>query len=234
MSEAIEPEVIEGLKDLGSATIFNAIVELTGGSVGRTGLKDYTGPEIRCLLPDLGATVGFAFTCELTTSDPNNESVPWDDYFEALDRTQGPVVAVLKDVSRRVGRGVSFGNEMAATHRMLGVTGVVVDGTVRDLAGIREEGLPIWARGLVAGHGATNLVRVNPPVTVADLHIGSGDLLVMDLMGVVKVPAGISPVEVLSRGREVNAREAEYRALVGRRGTTLQEARDWRRRRGVL
>ena len=234
MSEAMTQETIEGLKDLGSATIFNAIVELAGGSVGRTGLEVYTGPEIRCLLPELGATAGYALTCELTTSDPDTEGVPWDDYYEALHRTQGPVVAVLKDISRRVGRGASFGDEMAATHRMLGVTGVVVDGTVRDLAGIQEEGLPIWARGLVVGHGAFNLVRVNPPVTVADLDINSGDLLVLDLGGVVKVPAGISPVEVLSRGREVSAREAEYRALVGRPGATLQEVRDWRSRRGVL
>ena len=114
------------------------------------------------------------------------------------------------------------------------VTGGVVDGTVRDLVGIREEGLPVWARGLVAGHGVMNLVRVSQPVTVAELEVGTGDLLVLDLEGAVKVPADISPSEVLSKGREVNAREAEYRARVGRADATLGGARAWRSKRRVL
>ena len=232
--ERITSETIEGLKELGSATVFNAIVEVTGGVVGRVGLEVYTGPEIRCLLPDLGTAVGYAFTCELTTSDPGVERTPWDDYYEALDQAEGPVIAVLKDVSRRVGRGAAFGDEMAATHRMLGVAGVVVDGTVRDLVGIRDEGLPIWARGQVAGHGVNNIVRVNQPVTVAELEIGTGDLLFADLEGAVKVPAGVSPSEVLTKGREISARESEYRALVGRADATLEETRAWRRKRRVL
>ena len=34
---------------------------------------------------------------------------------------------------------------MAATHKHLGVTGIVVDGSIHDLAGIERVGLPAWA-----------------------------------------------------------------------------------------
>ena len=234
MSERIAADTIEGLKALGTATLCNAITEVTGGIVGQADLEVYTGPEIRCLLPDLGATAGYTVICELTTSDPAVARIPLDDYYDALDQAEGPLVAVLKDISRRVGRGAAFGDEMAANHRMLGVTGVVVDGTVRDLAGIQGEGLPVWARGVAAGHGVFNLVRVNQPVTVAELDVSTGDLLVLDAEGVVKVPNGISPSEVLSRGHQITVREAEYRALARRPGATLEETRAWRSKRGVF
>ena len=52
--------------------------------------------------------------------------------------------------------------------------------------------------------------------------------------GVVKVPARISPEEVLSKGREVSKREAEYRALVRRPGATLEDAQAWKSSRGLM
>ena len=234
LPESVTPDTIEGLKALGTATVCNAIVELTGGTTGRADLEVYTGPEIRCLLPDLGPAVGYALTCEITTSDPDVSGIPWDDYYEALDKAEGPTIAVFKDISRRVGRGASFGDEMAANHRMLGVVGAIVDGTVRDLAGIHGEGLPVWARGVVAGHGVFNLVRVNRPVTVAELQISPGDLLVADTAGAVKIPVEIGAVEVVAKGREIGKREAEYRALVRRPGATLAEARAWKNSRGLF
>lgn len=204
-------QVIEDLKKFSTATIFNAVVGITGGLAKESGLDLYSGPEIRCLLPDLGSTVGFAVTCELTTSDPDTCSAPWKNYYGMLDQTNGPIISVFKDISLSVGRGASFGDEMAATHKMLGVKGVVVDGTVRDLKGIQDQGLPVWASGLVPGHGLFNLKSINKSVTVAGLQINPGDLLVLDTDGVVKIPATIDPKEIVIKGNEVMAREAEYR-----------------------
>jgi regulator of RNase E activity RraA len=42
----------------------------------------------------------------------------------------------------------------ARQHRKNGVVGAVIDGTVRDLGGIRRVGLPILAWGTTPGHGA--------------------------------------------------------------------------------
>jgi len=82
---------------------------------------------------------------------------------------------------------------MARQHRLNGVTGAVVDGTVRDLGGIRRVGLPIlgWGKGTppslhaslrfppsrvwrgvcaVPGHGPFACGRINVPVTVGDVR----------------------------------------------------------------
>ena len=55
------------------------------------------------------------------------------------------------DVDSRPGRGASFGDGMATLHQRLGVVGALVEGTVRDLVGIRNVGMPVWGVGVDAG-----------------------------------------------------------------------------------
>ena len=96
--------------------------------------------------------------------------------------------AVMKDVDSRPGRGASFGDGMARLHQRLGAVGAVVDGTVRDLEGIRRVGLPIFAWGTVPGHGVFNATRVNAPITVGSVRIRPGDLIFGDGDGCVRIP----------------------------------------------
>ncbi len=231
-------EVLNGLKEFDSATVFNAVVESMGATQGGSELegkggipKNYTGPEIRCLLPELGSAIGYAVTSELTTNDPDSARIPWDDYYDALEETEAPIVAVMKDVDTRPGRGASFGDGMAAVHKMLGVTGVIVDGSVRDLAGIKAVGLPMWGTGLVPGHGVFTLIRFNSPITVGQLLIYPGDLLVADRDGCTKIPAGHDPAVVLDKAREIRDREAEMHQLFKDPDLTLADFRAWREKR---
>ena len=91
-------------------------------------------------------------------------------------------------LTSRPGRGACFGDGMATIHKRLGVIGVIVEGTVRDLAGIRQVGLPIWAWGTVPGHGIFNVTRFDRPVTVGQLRIRPGDLILADSDGCVQIP----------------------------------------------
>lgn len=211
-------DVLDGLKELGSATIYNAVVYNMGGTPDGLERKveggqpeNYTGPEIRCLLPELGPVAGYAVTAELTTNDPNSAGIPWDEYHEALENEVSPIIAVMKDVDSRPGRGAAFGDEMAARYKALGVVGAIVEGSVRDLDGIRHAGVPIWGTGRVPGHGVFTLVRVNAPVTVGRLQIKHRDLLIADSDGCIKIPERQDPQDVLRHGREVQARERERR-----------------------
>ena len=111
----------------------------------------YTDKTIKCLLPELGSIVGKAITAEVTTNDPDSKSIPWDEYYSTLENSANPIISVIKDVDSNPGRGACFGDGMAYGHKMLGVEGAIVDGTIRDLDGIKEAGLPIWANGLVPG-----------------------------------------------------------------------------------
>ncbi|MEZ4660480.1 MAG: hypothetical protein R2911_23230 [Caldilineaceae bacterium] len=198
----VNQATIDGLRALDSATVFNALVR-HGGLPN----EEYTDHTIRCLLPALGAVVGYAVTAEVTTNDPDTAALDWPDYYEVLEAAQGPLVAVLKDVDGRPGRGASFGDGMATLHKRLGVVGAIVDGTVRDLAGIERVGLPIWAWGTVPGHGVFNVTRINTPVTVGQLRIRPGDLIMADSDGCVRIPNAEADA-ILRLAHEIRALEA--------------------------
>jgi regulator of RNase E activity RraA len=155
-------EIIAELARFDTPTVFNALVE-------RMGLpnEEYTDHHIRALLPESGCVVGYAATLKVTTNDGDAPGLDWLDYYAYLEAQPGPLVAVLKDVDSRPGRGASFGDGMARVHQRLGVVGVLVEGTVRDLAGIRQVGLPVWAWGTVPGHG---VFRASQPLR----HPGDG------------------------------------------------------------
>jgi regulator of RNase E activity RraA len=214
--EAATNEIIDGFKELDSATVFNAVVQHLGGwkpASGPDALGNqpdyYTGPEMRCLLPELGCAVGYAVTAELTTNDPDSAGIPWDEYYQALEDAESPIIAVLKDVDSRPGRGACFGDGMAARHISLGATGAVVEGSVRDLAGIGGLGFPVWGTGLVPGHGVFTMLRINIPVTVAQLRVLPGELLIADTDGCTRVPSGLDLAEILRLARGIRDREAE-------------------------
>ena len=229
-------EVFEGLKELDTATIFNAVIEARGASQGGKELQDkggvpvnYTAPGMACLLPEHGMAIGYAVTCELTTHDPDGPEIPWHDYYDFLDQSPGPMVTIMKDVDTVAGRGASLGDGMAAVHKHLGVTGIIVDGSVRDLAGIDRVGLPVWGTGLTPGHGVLSLVRHNEPITINQLLVHPGEIVAADRDGVVKIAAGDDPVRVLEKGREVLKRESSYHGIFADPDLTWEGIKEYQR-----
>lgn len=219
----VDPAVLEDLAQFDSPTVFNALVQL-GGLPN----EEYTDHTIRCLLPELGSVVGYAVTAEITTNDPDSESLPWNDYYEWLDGLEGPLVTVMKDVDSRPGRGASFGDGMAGLHRRLGVVGAIVDGTVRDVPGIGRVGLPIWAWGAVPGHGVFHLVRFGESTTVGQLRVHTGDLIFADADGCVRIPV-TQALEVATAAAEVRRMEADIHGFVRSDDFSLAK---WKARHG--
>ena len=195
-------EQIAALKRYDSATIFNAVAL----KLGLPNL-DYTDHTIRCLMPDMGLVAGFAVTAEVTTNDEDSTALEWIDYYDYLGSQQGPLIAVFQDLDTSPGRGACIGDGMARVHKRLGVKGFIAEGTVRDLVGIRHVGLPVWAWGTVPGHGVFNMNRFGAPVTAGRLRIHSGDLLLADSDGVVRIPTD-QVDDVLQLAEEVRTREA--------------------------
>jgi len=216
----VDPEIVEALKSFDSPTIFNAVVEKLG-----LPNEEYTDASIRCLLPELGSVIGYAMTSEVTTNDPDSPALPWADYYEWLEQTGTPMIAVMKDVDSRPGRGASFGDGMATLHKRLGVVGAIVGGTVRDVAGIRKVGLPIWAEGAVPGHGVFHITRFNTPVTVGQLYIHPGDLLFADGDGCVRIP-NEHAADILRLAGEIRTREAGIFAFYNAPDFTVQKMRE--------
>jgi 4-hydroxy-4-methyl-2-oxoglutarate aldolase len=79
----------------------------------------------------------------------------------------------------------------AAMAQKLG--GLVIDGGVRDSAGLAEQLFPVFSngiciRGTIKGFGATAWLR--EPVRIGEVIVRQGDLIVGDRDGVVAIPAG--------------------------------------------
>ncbi|MBK49951.1 MAG: hypothetical protein CL768_02810 [Chloroflexi bacterium] len=220
--------IYQQLAKFDSPTIFNAVDKYINES--KTYSRDthslmYTDKTIKCLLPELGSIVGKAVTAEVTTNDPDSKSIPWDDYYSTLEDLEGPIVSVIKDVDSNPGRGACFGDGMAYGHKMLGVTGAIVDGTVRDLYGIKEAGLPIWANGLVPGHGTFNLISVNSSLTIGSLRIQENDILVADINGCTKIPKEFNAEEILNLAVQIRGFEQNIFEIYQKPNMTYSEAR---------
>ena len=85
-----------------------------------------------------------------------------------------------------VPNGALWGGNMALDAKKLGIAGVVVDGPVRDVAFIRELGVPTWASSISVskaekiGRGSVNL-----PVRCGAVTVNPGDIVVADDDGVL-------------------------------------------------
>jgi 4-hydroxy-4-methyl-2-oxoglutarate aldolase len=84
-----------------------------------------------------------------------------------------------------------IGDLLAGMARNRGIAGIVTDGLVRDVPGLNEVGLPVFARGVTPNSPfKTGPGAIGTPIDVMGAHIGPGDLIVADSDGVVVVPAG--------------------------------------------
>lgn len=81
------------------------------------------------------------------------------------------------------------GELMVRCMKEIGLAGMVVDGTVRDLDECKKIGLPIFARGTVCGAGdKMGPGEVNFPVACGGVVVMPGDIVVGDKDGVVVIP----------------------------------------------
>ena len=108
-----------------------------------------------------------------------------------------------------------WGEIMSTMAQVRGLTGLVIDAFVRDGVLLGEIGFPVFARGLcIQGtgkdFGATGWI--NHPVTLGDVVVCAGDLVVGDSDGVVAIPASRA-AEVVAAAR---AREADEAAILKR------------------
>ena len=98
-----------------------------------------------------------------------------------------------------------------------GAAGMLVDVAVRDLAELKEIGLPIWARFVrIRGTKKADPGRLDVPVVVGGATIRPGDVVVMDDDGVVVVAAErVEEVAEAARAREEKESRLRSRLRAG-------------------
>ena len=84
----------------------------------------------------------------------------------------------------------SWGDLISMIAKALGLGGVVTDGGVRDIEGIRRVGFPVFARDWYSPLGAfkDGPGEVNVPIACGGVAVLPGDVVVADANGVVVVP----------------------------------------------
>jgi 4-hydroxy-4-methyl-2-oxoglutarate aldolase len=101
-----------------------------------------------------------------------------------------------------------LGDLVAAMFTNSGLAGVVTDGAARDVAGIGQVGLPVFARGLTANSSQKNGPgTIGAEISIGGVIIRSGDIIVGDRDGVAVMPQEKIP-ESLEGMQALRAREA--------------------------
>jgi RraA family protein len=105
---------------------------------------------------------------------------------KALDAAKpGDVVVIDTSGSQR---NAVLGDLVTNKAKHRGIAGFIVDGLVRDLPGLQEAGLPVFARGITPfGPLHRGPGELNYPVSCGGIVVKPGDIIVADHNGVVVV-----------------------------------------------
>nr|WP_263326750.1 RraA family protein [Neobacillus sp. Marseille-Q6967] len=94
------------------------------------------------------------------------------------------------------------GDFVVGMAQTLGIAGLVVDGVIRDIVGIKELNYPVFSKGTaVAASGKAGVGEINVPISCGGVSINPGDIIVGDADGVVVIPQTIEQ-EVLTKSLE--------------------------------
>lgn len=120
--------------------------------------------------------------------------------------------------------GAVLGDMLAARVKARGAAGVVADGVVRDIDGIREIGLAVWAKGTNPDSNARALLAWETDITIAcgGTVVQPGDYIVADADGAVVVPPA-KAAALLTKAEEM-ALEDEFSQQLLRDGAPVDEA----------
>ncbi len=139
--------------------------------------------------------VGYAATARLRSGDPPVAGRTYQDrsdWWKSILQVPAPRIIVLEDMDQTPGLGAFVGDVHAAILRALGCVGYVTNGAVRELPGVRAQGLQMFAGNLAVSHAYAHIFDVGSPVKVGGLQVMPGDLLHGDRHGLLNVPPEIA------------------------------------------
>jgi regulator of RNase E activity RraA len=206
---ADDPDLLARARGVSTATLTTRLFA--------RGIRHSVPTDVRPLSPG-PRLAGWAYTLRYV---PSREDLDRLDVFTDPSHPQrfavehAPEDSVLVMDARGDLRAGTIGAILVTRLRARGVAGVVSDGAVRDGAGIKAVGLPVYCRGT---HPSTNLtvhraVDVNVPIGCGGVLVEPGDLVVGDDDGVVVVPRAIAE-DVVAEAEEQDDLERYLAALV--------------------
>lgn len=169
--------------------------------------------ELRPLFPER-RIVGDAFTVKGAAIDP---TVGWDEgkkriasYLKAFESLQPGNVIVSTNQNSSCGH---FGELTGNSALERGCAGVILDGNLRDTAGLMDIGLQVFYRDLspLNGIGRWEMISCQETIEIDGTEINSGDIVIAEFDGVLIVPRQHAET-VLIKSEEIAGIESQVRS----------------------
>jgi regulator of RNase E activity RraA len=200
-------ELCDRLRQLYLPAVCDAMYEL--------GLAELVLPTtIRPLLDPAPRTVGEAYTVQGAGIDP---PVSWDEglprmrsYLKMFEKlTPNTVIVSATPPGSAVGH---FGELTANAAKSRGCVGIILDGNLRDIQGMRDIGFQVFYRGLspLNGIGRWEMTAEQVPVTIGGVQIHPGDIVLAEFEAILVIPRKDAE-RVLLKAEEIVAAEGKVR-----------------------
>ena len=161
----------------------------------KKGLRNVWMRGTRPLSPGHPRIVGPAFTLRFVPAREDLATpASWSNPIStrsAIEAMPAGCVAVV-DAMGRTDAGI-FGDILCARMAKRGVAALVTDGVVRDVAGVRGTGLPVFCQGAAAPPSVAGLTFVawDQPIGCGGVAVFPNDIVVVDDDGAVLIPAAL-------------------------------------------
>ena len=183
----LDQNVVATLSKITTATITTLLL--------KKGLRNVWMRGTRPLNPGQPRLVGPAFTLrfvpareDLATPESWSKPISTRAAIEAMP--EGCITVV--DAMGITDAGI-FGDILCARMKKRGVAALVTDGVLRDVAGVKATGLPVWCQGAAAPPSVAGLTFVNwgEPIGCGGVAVFPDDVVVVDDDGAVLIPQAL-------------------------------------------
>ncbi len=184
---SLDPKIVEALAAVSTATLTTILL--------KKGLRNVWMRGAKPLRPGGKRLVGRAFTLRFV---PAREDLATPESWASPRSTRAAIEAMpegcitVVDAMGITDAGI-FGDILCARMAKRGVTALVTDGVVRDLAGVLGTGLPVWGRGAAAPPSVAGLTFVNwqEPIGCGGVAVFPDDVVVADDDGATLIPSAL-------------------------------------------
>ena len=190
--ERLATELVGRAAQLATSTLANALDD--------AGFHDQVLSTLKAVSPGMRFT-GPAMTVREITADHGTFTSADFRVGAIIDASQAGDVVVIDMEGAKCS---TWGGIASLAAKEKGVSGLLVDGGVRDLEEMIEFGFPVFARHLVPTTGRTRLKveTINEAISIDGVRIEPGDLIVADGTGVVCLPR-VEAANLISRAEEI-------------------------------